>query len=88
VRVEKPSLFKPSVPRYLKAEISASELVKRVGEVLGGSGGGKPEIAQGGGEKIEGFSDRIIPSSFCCGLSYMCPLSSRYLTDGVIHCLA
>jgi alanyl-tRNA synthetase len=42
-----------SVPRHLKAEISASELVKRVCEVLGGSGGGKPEIAQGGGEKVE-----------------------------------
>jgi alanyl-tRNA synthetase len=42
-----------SVPRSLKDEISASELVKRVCEVLGGSGGGKPEIAQGGGEKVE-----------------------------------
>ncbi len=88
MRVEKPSLFKPSVPRYLKAEISASELVKRVCEVLGGSGGGKPEIAQGGGEKVEGFFRPNYPLSFCCGLSYMCPLSSRYLTDGVIHCLA
>ena len=53
MRVEKPSLFKPSVPRSLKDEISASELVKRVCAVLGGSGGGKPEIAQGGSEKIE-----------------------------------
>ena len=42
-----------SVPKHLKAEISASELVKRVCEVLGGSGGGKAEIAQGGGEKVE-----------------------------------
>jgi alanyl-tRNA synthetase len=43
-----------SVPRSLKDEISsASELVKRVCEVLGGSGGGKAEIAQGGGEKVE-----------------------------------
>jgi alanyl-tRNA synthetase len=42
-----------SVPRHLKDEISASELVKRVCEVLGGSGGGKAEIAQGGGEKVE-----------------------------------
>jgi alanyl-tRNA synthetase len=51
--VEKPTHFKPSVSRHLKAEISASELVKRVCEVLGGSGGGKAEIAQGGGEKVE-----------------------------------
>ncbi|MGB3459460.1 MAG: alanine--tRNA ligase [Halobacteriota archaeon] len=42
-----------SVPRHLKDEISASELVKRVCKVLGGSGGGKAEIAQGGGEKVE-----------------------------------
>ncbi|NOR78298.1 MAG: hypothetical protein GQ523_07755 [Methanophagales archaeon] len=53
MRVEKPTHFKPSVPRHLKDEISASELVKRVCEVLGGSGGGKAEIAQGGGEKVE-----------------------------------
>jgi alanyl-tRNA synthetase len=42
-----------SVPKHLKDEIKASELVKRVCEVLGGSGGGKAEIAQGGGEKVE-----------------------------------
>ncbi|NAT11118.1 alanine--tRNA ligase [ANME-1 cluster archaeon AG-394-G06] len=48
-----------SVPKHLKAEISASELVKRVCEVLGGSGGGKAEIAQGGGEKVEMVEDAI-----------------------------
>jgi alanyl-tRNA synthetase len=42
-----------SVPAHLKDKIKASELVKRVCEVLGGSGGGKAEIAQGGGEKVE-----------------------------------
>jgi len=42
-----------SVPAYLKDEINASVLVKRVCEVLGGSGGGKAEIAQGGGERVE-----------------------------------
>ncbi len=42
-----------SVPAYLKDEINASVLVKRVCEVLGGSGGGKAEIAQGGGEMVE-----------------------------------
>ena len=53
MRVEKPTHFKPSVPKSLKDGISASKLVKRVCEVLGGSGGGKAEIAQGGGEKVE-----------------------------------
>ncbi len=42
-----------SVPAYLKDKINASVLVKRVCEVLGGSGGGKAEIAQGGGERVE-----------------------------------
>ncbi len=42
-----------SVPAYLKDKINALVLVKRVCEVLGGSGGGKAEIAQGGGAKIE-----------------------------------
>ncbi|MEA1958038.1 MAG: alanine--tRNA ligase [Euryarchaeota archaeon] len=42
-----------SVPAYLKDEINAAVLVKRVCEVLGGSGGGKAEIAQGGGEMVE-----------------------------------
>ncbi len=49
-----------SVPRHLKAEISASELVKRVCEVLGGSGGGKAEIAQGGGEKVEMVEEAMV----------------------------
>ena len=49
-----------SVPRHLKDEISASELVKRVCEVLGGSGGGKAEIAQGGGEKVEMAEEAMV----------------------------
>ena len=50
---EKRASVVSSVPAYLKDEINASALVKRVCEVLGGSGGGKAEIAQGGGEKVE-----------------------------------
>ncbi len=42
-----------SVPTYLKDAINASVLVKRICEVLGGSGGGKAEIAQGGGERVK-----------------------------------
>jgi len=42
-----------SVPSYLRDEINASLLVKRICEVLGGSGGGKAEIAQGGGELVD-----------------------------------
>lgn len=50
---EKRASVVSSVPAYLKDEINASVLVKRVCEVLGGSGGGKAEIAQGGGERVE-----------------------------------
>jgi len=50
---EKRTSVVSSVPAHLKDVIKASELVKRVCAVLGGSGGGKPEIAQGGGTKIE-----------------------------------
>jgi len=50
---EKRAAVVASVPTHLKDEINASVLVKRVCEVLGGSGGGKAEIAQGGGERVE-----------------------------------
>jgi alanyl-tRNA synthetase len=42
-----------SVPANLKGKIGANEVVKHVCEVLGGSGGGTPLIAQGGGENVE-----------------------------------
>ncbi|MHC1636524.1 MAG: alanine--tRNA ligase, partial [Candidatus Methanospirareceae archaeon] len=42
-----------SVPSHLKGSINAVEVVKHVCEVLGGSGGGKVDIAQGGGAKVE-----------------------------------
>jgi len=57
--VEKPTHLKPSISRSLKDEIKTSELVKRVCEVLGGSGGGNAEIAQGGGEKVEMAEDAM-----------------------------
>ncbi len=42
-----------SVPAYLTDKINAGVIIKRVCEVLGGSGGGKGELAQGGGERVE-----------------------------------
>jgi len=50
---EKSASVVSSVPAYLKDEINAGVVIKRVCEVLGGSGGGKAEIAQGGGERVE-----------------------------------
>ncbi|MBE0517299.1 MAG: alanine--tRNA ligase [Methanophagales archaeon] len=42
-----------AVPAYLTDKINAGVIIKRVCEVLGGSGGGKGELAQGGGERVE-----------------------------------
>ncbi|MHC1623892.1 MAG: alanine--tRNA ligase [Candidatus Methanospirareceae archaeon] len=50
---EKRASVVASVPANLKDDIHAGVVIKRVCEVLGGSGGGKPEIAQGGGDKVE-----------------------------------
>jgi alanyl-tRNA synthetase len=50
---EKRASVVASVPASLTYGIHAGEVIKRVCEVLGGSGGGKPEIAQGGGDKVE-----------------------------------
>jgi len=42
-----------SVPAYLRDIINAGVIIKRVCEVLGGSGGGNAMLAQGGGERVE-----------------------------------
>jgi len=49
-----------SVPANQKDSISASEVVKRVCEVLGGGGGGTPEIAQGGGDKVANIEEALL----------------------------
>ncbi len=49
-----------SVPAIHKTRISASVVVKRVCEVLGGGGGGTPEIAQGGGENVANIEEALL----------------------------
>ncbi len=49
-----------SVPANQKDSISASEVVRRVCEVLGGGGGGTPEIAQGGGDKVANIEEALL----------------------------
>jgi len=39
-----------AVTRDLTARISASSIAARIGRALGGSGGGKPDLAQAGGK--------------------------------------
>ena len=50
-RGEKSASAVASVPANLKDDIHAGVVIKRVCEVLGGSGGGKAELAQGGGNR-------------------------------------
>jgi alanyl-tRNA synthetase len=42
-----------AVPKTLSDKLHAGELIKNVSGVLGGSGGGNAELAQGGGEHVE-----------------------------------
>lgn len=58
--VDGKGIYMVSVSRDLtKKGIHAGELVKRIGELTEGSGGGRPELAIGGGKKIE-----ALPSAF------------------------
>ena len=44
-------------PSATKAGYSASELVKKVAPILGGSGGGSPAFAQGGGPLVDKIAE-------------------------------
>ncbi|MGB9873611.1 MAG: DHHA1 domain-containing protein, partial [Hydrogenobacter sp.] len=42
-----------AISKHLTKELSAKEMIKDVGAVLGGGGGGREDLAQGGGTKVE-----------------------------------
>jgi alanyl-tRNA synthetase len=47
------------VTKDLKDRYNAGEIIKRISEVAGGSGGGKPEMAQGGTKDIEKLDEAL-----------------------------
>jgi len=47
------------VTKDLKDRYNAGEIIKRISEVAGGSGGGKPEMAQGGTKEIEKLDEAL-----------------------------
>lgn len=48
-----------SVSKDLTEKIKANEIAKEVAAILGGSGGGKPDMAQGGGVKFDAIDEAI-----------------------------
>jgi len=47
------------VTKDLKDRYNAGEIIKRISEIAGGSGGGKPEMAQGGTKEIEKLDEAL-----------------------------
>jgi alanyl-tRNA synthetase len=48
-----------AVTRNLSASIKAGDVVKRLAPIIGGSGGGKPELAQAGGSCPEKLAEAL-----------------------------
>ena len=46
-----------TVEKSLHKSVTASELLKKVAAVLGGRGGGKADMAQGGADSLENIED-------------------------------
>jgi len=56
---EKASLFVALTPDLVKKGLKSGEIIKPLAEMIGGKGGGKPEMAQAGGKDV-GKIDAVI----------------------------
>ena len=56
---EKVTLIAGATPDVVKRGISAGEAIKVAAPVVGGSGGGKPEMAQAGGKDTSRVDDAL-----------------------------
>ena len=63
---EKPKPYGPgkanllvAVSKELSAKIKAGDIIKQLAPVVGGSGGGKPELAQAGGSQPEKIGEAL-----------------------------
>jgi Alanyl-tRNA synthetase len=48
-----------AVDRSVTDRIQAGDVVKQVGRHIGGGGGGRPDLAQAGGKRVEGIADAL-----------------------------
>lgn len=49
-----------AVTKDLSSSLKAGDLIKRLAPIVGGSGGGKPELAQAGGSKPESIAEALV----------------------------
>jgi alanyl-tRNA synthetase len=50
-----------TVTKDLTSRYSANDIVKRLAETVGGTGGGRPDMAQAGGSRPEGLAQALDP---------------------------
>ncbi len=55
----KPILIAAVTPDLIAKGLKAGELIKRVAQVIGGGGGGRPDLAQAGGKYPEKLSEAL-----------------------------
>ena len=48
-----------AVTKQLSATIKAGDIIKKLAPIVGGSGGGKPELAQAGGSRPEMLAEAL-----------------------------
>ena len=56
---DKVSLIVAVAPDAIKAGIKASDLIKQIAPLVGGGGGGRPDMAQAGGKNPAGIADAL-----------------------------
>jgi alanyl-tRNA synthetase len=56
---EKPHLLAMMTPDLVKQGYHAGNLVKALAQIVGGGGGGRPDMAQAGGRDVEKLADAL-----------------------------
>jgi alanyl-tRNA synthetase len=57
-----------TVSKELRATIKAGDIIKQLAPIVGGSGGGKPELAQAGGSQPEKIGEALAEASRILGM--------------------
>ena len=56
---DKPSLIAAVTPDLIKRGLKAGDLIKKLAQVVGGGGGGRPDMAQAGGKDPEKLAEAL-----------------------------